>query len=81
MSERAKFRGMQAELEDRERLLKTKADGLVESLRDQVDPFVDPGTLKEDIIASQATDLASAIVELKKVRAKISAIKSHLRLE
>ncbi|WP_319543170.1 hypothetical protein [uncultured Pseudodesulfovibrio sp.] len=81
MNERAKYRGLLAEAEDNENHLKVKLTGLVESLRDHLEPFTDPGSLNGEIIASQATDFASVQIELKSTRARISAIKNHLGME
>lgn len=81
MSERAKYRGHLAEAEEKEALLETRLKGLVESLRDQLDPIADVGELKGEIIASQATEFATIQIELISIRGKISTIKKHLGME
>lgn len=81
MNERAKYRGHLAEAEEKEALLETRLKGLVESLRDQLDPIADVGELKGEIIAFQATEFAAIQIELKQIRSKISTIKKHLGME
>jgi hypothetical protein len=78
MSERAKFRGQLAETEEKEGLLTTRLKGLVESLRDQLDPIADVGELDGNVIASQATDFAAIQIELVQVRSKINQINKLL---
>jgi hypothetical protein len=81
MSERAKYRGQLAEEEELEARLKIRLEGLVESLRDQLSPFVEPGTLKGEIIASQGIEFASVQQELLEARKKITAIRQYLGME
>lgn len=81
MNERAKYRGLLAEQEELEARLKIRLEGLVESLRDQLSPFVEPGTLKGEIIASQGVEFATTQQELLESRKKITSIRQYLGLE
>lgn len=78
MSERAKMKGQLAEANEKEALLETRLQGLVDSLRDQLDPIADVGELKGEIIATQATEFAAIQIELVQVRQKIETIKKYL---
>lgn len=78
MSERVKFLGQLAEAEAEERKLNLKAEGLVRSLRDLLDPIKAPDLLREDLVLDQSVDLANTVAVLREKRQTIGRIKDEL---
>ena len=58
MSERLKFQGRLAEKELEAKTLKLRIDGMIASIRSQLDPFETIENLKARLIAGQAVDLS-----------------------
>ena len=58
MSERLKFQGRLAEKELEAKTLKLRIDGMIASIRSQLDPFENIENLKSRLIAGQAVDLS-----------------------
>ena len=58
MSERLKFQGRLAEKELEAKTLKLRIDGMIASIRSQLDPFETIENLKSRLIAGQAVDLS-----------------------
>ena len=78
MSERLKYQGRLAEKEQEERRLKLRLEGLVESLRDQLDPTIDVARLKGKLIAEEALQLAGILGELRAVQEDMEKIRELL---
>ena len=78
MSERVKFLGQLAEAEAEERRLKLKAEGLVRSMRDLLDPIKDPDLLREDLVLEQSVDLANSVALLREKQQTVNRIKDEL---
>ncbi len=78
MSEVTKFRGRKAELEMTIKSLETKADGLVRSLRNDLDPTKPVSRLPGDSIAAQALDLASVLVDLEGASRELDKVRELL---
>ena len=58
MSERLKFQGRLAEKELEAKKLKLRIEGMIDSIRTQLDPFEDIENIKAHLIAGQAVDLS-----------------------
>lgn len=78
MSERLKFQGRLAEKEMEAKKLKLRLEGLIESLRDQLDPFEMVKDLNGDVIADMALEIAAYRVDYLGVLDEIKAIKKAL---
>jgi len=78
MSEVTKFRGRKAELEMEIKGLEVKADGLVRSLRNDLDPTRPVSRLPGDSIASQAIELAKVLVDLEGASREMDAVRELL---
>lgn len=78
MSERLKFEGRLAERERDLRAMKLKAEGLVNGIRETLDPFEEIESLNADIAAEQAIELAALVTDYKECQAEISALKKAL---
>ena len=78
MSERLKFQGRLAEKEMEAKKLKLRLEGLIESLRDQLDPFEMVKDLNGDVIADMALEIAAYRVEYLGVLDETKAIKKAL---
>lgn len=76
--ERAKYMGRRAEAELRAKDLRVACDGLVTSLRNNLDPTVPVERLWGDVIASQALDLSNKLIELEAVLSEIARINDIL---
>lgn len=78
MNERLKYQGRLVEREQEERRLKLRLEGLVTSLRDQLDPTVDVVKLKGKLIAEEALQFAGLLGDLKAVQEDIAKIRELL---
>jgi hypothetical protein len=78
MTERLKQEGRLLENEEKERALELKIKGLINSIRDLLDPFEKLEVLKCDIAVEQTIELAQLQIDYKEVREEIAAIKRHL---
>jgi len=58
VSERLKFQGRLAEKELEAKELKLRIEGMIDSIRTQLDPFEDIENIKACLIAGQAVDLS-----------------------
>ena len=78
MNEAVKFEGRLGEQERKKKELILRLKGLLESLRDQLDPTVPVQKLKGEIIADQAIQFSQYQVELEDVLADIAKINELL---
>lgn len=78
MTERLKYQGRLREKELQEEKLRLRLEGLVASLRDQLDPTVDVAGLRGKVIAEEALQLAGYLGELKAIRADMAKIRELL---
>lgn len=78
MSELTKFRGRKYELELKIKDLETRADGLVRSLRNNLDPTLPVHRLPGDIIASEGMALASVLIDLHASREELAKVRELL---
>ena len=76
--EHTKFRGRLAVKEDALAKLKIKIAVRRDSLRDNLDPFVDVAELPGEIIASEAVELGELLIQLRCLLDEIRAIKKAL---
>ena len=76
--ERVRLRGILAEKKIALKDLKIKADGLVISLRMNLDPYKDIAELPAEIIASQANELANTILMAKELAREIKKMEDEL---
>nr|BDD47311.1 hypothetical protein 14 [bacterium] len=77
-NERLKYEGRLAVMEKDARKLKVQLKGLVESLRDQLDPTEDVRDLDAEVIASQGVEFASKHTEYIELLAKIKEVNKIL---
>lgn len=78
MTERLKQEGRLLENEEKERALELKIKGLINSIRNHLDPFEPLEMLKCDVAAAQAVELAQVQIEYKAVLETIHAINRFL---
>jgi hypothetical protein len=78
MTERLKNMGRLEEKRLHSEELKLKLRGLIESLREHIDPFETLENLDTDLIASQALELASAKIEYSGLLEEMRAIERAL---
>jgi hypothetical protein len=78
MSERLKFRGRLAEKEFDLKVLHLRIRGLVESIRNNLDPLGGIEDILADIAAEQAIELADLKIQHTETLADIQAIKKAL---
>jgi len=78
MSEVLKFKGRLQEAALRLRELKLRIEGLVGSIRDQLDPLAEIEDLRCDIVAEQAVQLADLHIQHQECVRKIDAINKAL---
>lgn len=78
MTERLKHLGRLEEKKLQARETEIRMRGLVESLRDRLDPFEKPDELDTEVIASQALELAQLKIELTGLNDEIRAIEKAL---
>ena len=78
MSERIKFMGRKQEKQEEAGKLKLSIDGLVESIRDHLDPFAEIEELNTELVAQQAIELAEKQIEYKGLLIEIKAINKVL---
>lgn len=78
MSERMKFQGRLAVKELDARALKLKIEGLRDAMRDKLDPFEDVAELDLDVVAQQAVEAATALLEYREILDEIKALKKAL---
>lgn len=78
MSERLKFEGRLAQKDHEARGLQVQIRGLVESLRDLLDPFEKPEDLKAEQISDQALRLATRIGDYRQALDEIREIRRAL---
>ena len=74
MSERLKHEGRLAEKEREAKRLTLKIKGLVDSMRDALDPFEPALGLDLELVAEQAIEIRSAQIDLVAIDAEIKAI-------
>jgi hypothetical protein len=78
MSERLKFLGRKQELEKEKKALEIKIQGLIENLRDALDPLLPVEELKPECIAEWSAELATARERYREVAADLKRIKEIL---
>lgn len=78
MSEHLKLLGRRQELEMGKKSLEIRIRGLIENLRDALDPLMEIGELRVDAIAEWAVELADARDRYKQVLAGLKQIKDIL---
>ncbi len=78
MSERLKFVGRLTEEKLKNKKLRLRANGLVRSLRDLLDPFVDPVQIDGEQVSALAFDLAACLADLAESDRKVAAIAKAL---
>lgn len=78
MTERLKFEGRLSEKERDSKRLKLKINGLLRSMRDLLDPFVEPVELYLDVVAEQAIEIRAAQINLIEVEGEIKELKKAL---
>jgi hypothetical protein len=78
MNERLKHLGRLEERKMEARKLELKMRGLVDSIRDILDPFERLDEIKGEQAAAQAVELATVQAQYKEVLAEIAAIKKAL---
>lgn len=78
MSERLKHLGRLEERKMEARKLELKLKGLVDAVRDALDPFEALEELKGEQAAAQAVELATVQAQYKEVLAEIAAIQKAL---
>lgn len=78
MSERLKHEGRLRQKELEVQRLRLRIHGLVDSIRDILDPFEKVEDLKVDIAAEQALELAGKHIEYRGLLSEIRAIKKAL---
>ncbi|MCP4158856.1 MAG: hypothetical protein GY760_02175 [Deltaproteobacteria bacterium] len=80
MTERLKHLGRLEEKRLKTKSLTLSIEGLRDSLRDLLDPFEPVESLKLDIVAQQAIEIAEKQISLKTLKSEIKAIKKALGL-
>lgn len=78
MSEHLKFLGRRQELEMGERSLKIRARGLINNLRDALDPLEEISNLRTDRILEWAVELADVGDRTKQVQERLKEIRDIL---
>jgi len=78
MNERLKYQGRLAEKRQQARRLKLRLDGLVTSLRNQLDPTEDVAGLKADLIAEEALEFATRLGDYRALLEEIAKIEKLL---
>lgn len=78
MNELLKFKGRLLEKQQAEERLKLRMKSLVDTMRNQLDPFADLSELPGQAIAQNGFDLAKLQIELSGIQGEIAAIKKAL---
>ena len=78
MNERLKHEGRLAEKERESKTLRLKIKGLIESMRNLLDPFENPLELELELVHGQAIEIRAAQIDLIAVEEEIKAIKKAL---
>ncbi len=78
MNERLKFQGRLAEKEMESKQLALRIRGLVNAIRDRMDPFEPIEDLQTDVAAGMAVELSEAHIRYKQLQSEITAIKKAL---
>jgi len=78
MSERLKFLGRRQELELEKKSLGIKIEGLIENLRNNLDPLKKIEELRADAIVEEAAELASAKDRYMEILADLKRIQDIL---
>jgi hypothetical protein len=78
MSEKTKFRGRLRERELAQTSMRLEIEGLVDSIRNILDPFAPIEDLKTDIAAEQAVRLSELTKEYALLKAKIHALEREI---
>jgi hypothetical protein len=78
MSERLKFMGRRQELEVEKKALEIKIQGLIDNLRDALDPLMPVEDLKSDAIAEWSAVLSSARERYREVVAALKQLRDIL---
>ncbi|MCK5139880.1 MAG: hypothetical protein KAQ85_08570 [Thermodesulfovibrionia bacterium] len=78
MTEILKFKGRLAEKEFTLKAMRLRIRGLVDAIRDNLDPLGDIADIKADIAAEQAIELANLKIRYTEIVADIQAIKKVL---
>ena len=78
MNERLKFQGRLAEKEFEAKELKLRIEGMIDSIRTQLDPFEAIENLKARLIAGQAVDLSEYHTMYLDILADIRKLKKAL---
>lgn len=78
MNERLKFQGRLMEKQNDLDRIELKIKGLVQSIRDCLDPFAAIEDLRTDAAATQAMELANLRIQWNELRHEIKAIKKAL---
>jgi hypothetical protein len=77
-AERAKYLGRLEEKKQAEHSLSVEIDGLIDALRFEIDPTVDPAILNGERIANQGLQLSNKLIELEAVRQEMAKIRKIL---
>lgn len=78
MSERLKYLGRRQELEIEQKGLEIRIKGLIDNLRDALDPLLPVEELKPECIGEWSAELAMARERYKKVLADLKELKGIL---
>lgn len=78
MSETLKFKGRLQEKELEAKNLKLQIRGLIDSLRDKLDPTIATVDLEEHVISAQALEFADKMINYRDILAEIKLIKKTL---
>ena len=78
MTERLKFEGRLVEAKQERRRLAIRINGLVKSIRDNLDPFAPIDDLDTALVAEQAVALAELHIQHQEVVQQIGALKKAL---
>lgn len=81
MNERLKFQGRLAEKELEAKELKLRIEGMIDSIRTQLDPFEAIENLKARLIAGQAVDLSEYHTMYLEILADIRKLKKALGMK
>ena len=78
MSERLKFQGRLTEKELEAKTLRMKIEGLVKSMRDNLDPFEKPEELPLGLVSEQSFEIRNLQINLIAANDEIKAINKAL---
>lgn len=81
MNETLKYRGRLAEKRLEAKKLKLRIEGMIDSLRTQLDPFEDLKNIKARLIAGQAVDLSEYHTMYLSILSDIRKIEKEIGIE